>query len=179
MSGDQPNFGGFGFQLNDQISSDSWVEVTQELVNGFGKYTIDPDPFHIDPVWAKDNSPYGGTIAFGFFTISMLTHLMHIAQGSGARDVSANPKTHGHYLNYGFNRLRLVTPVPVGARIRGTFKIKDLTVDEKGRNIVTFEAKVLIENEEKPALVADWIALWVPGLSDKIDIAALKKRAIE
>jgi acyl dehydratase len=163
MADEQPNFGGFGFQLGDEMSSDSWVRVTQELINGFGKYTIDPDPFHIDPVWAKEHSPYGGTIAFGFFTISILTHLMHIAQGSSARDVSADPVTHGHYLNYGFNRLRLVSPVPVGSHIRGTFKIKDLTVDEKGRNVVTFDTTVVIEGEERPALIADWLAVWIPG----------------
>jgi acyl dehydratase len=163
MADEQPNFGGFGFQLGDEMSSDSWVQVTQELIDGFGKYTIDPDPFHIDPVWAKEHSPYGGTIAFGFFTISILTHLMHIAQGSNARDVSADPVTHGHYLNYGFNRLRLVSPVPIGSRIRGKFKIKDLTVDEKGRNVVTFDTTVVIEGEERPALIADWLAVWIPG----------------
>lgn len=163
MAADQPNFGGRGFQIGTELSSHQWVQVTQELIDGFGKYTIDPDPFHTDPAWARQHSPYGGTIAFGFFTMSMLTHLLHIAQGTGARDVAADPVTHGHYLNYGFNRLRLVTPVHVGARIRGTFKVKDLVIDEKGRNIVTFDSVISIEGEEWPALVADWLAVWVPG----------------
>ncbi len=154
---------GPAFQPGTTISSERWVEVTQELINGFGKYTIDPDPFHIDPEWAKAHSPYGGTIAFGFFTISMLTHLLHIAEGEAARDTAADPATHGHYLNYGFNRLRLVSPVPVGASIRGLFKINDTSVDEKGRNMVTFDATVIIKGEERPALVADWLAVWVPG----------------
>jgi acyl dehydratase len=157
------NFGSLEFDIGREFSSPVWVQVTQELIDGFGKYTIDPDPFHIDPEWASEHSPFGGTIAFGFFTISILTHLLHIAQGSGARDVAADPVTHGHYLNYGFNRLRLVSPVHVGKRIRGIFKVKDLVTDEKGRNIMTFDVIVEIEGEDRPALVADWLAVWVPG----------------
>lgn len=163
MMGIEKNFGIARFVVGQEISSAAWLRVTQELLDGFGKYTIDPDPFHIDPIWAKEHSPYGGTIAFGFFTISMLTHLMHLAQGTGARDVAADPTKYGHYLNYGFNRLRLVAPVPVDARIRGIFKIKDLIVDEKGRSIVTFDVKIEIEGETRPALIADWLAVWIPG----------------
>jgi acyl dehydratase len=160
------SFGGAGFNIGQKINSSAWVQVTQDLLDGFGKYTIDPDPFHIDPVWAKEHSPFGGTIAFGFFTVSMLTHLLHIAQGTGARDVAADPVTHGHYLNYGFNRLRLVSPVYAGKNIRGLFSIKDLKVDEKGRSIVTFDTTIEIEGEERPALVADWLAIWIPGESN-------------
>ena len=157
------HFGGAGFNIGDQISSPAWLLVTQDLIDGFGQYTIDPDPFHIDPVWAKNHSPFGGTIAFGFFTISILTHLLHIAQGSGARDVAADPVTHGHYLNYGFNRLRLVSPLHIGKRIRGIFKVKNLIVDAKDRSILTFDAIIEIEGEDRPALVADWLAVWIPG----------------
>jgi acyl dehydratase len=157
------NFGGLGFEIGREFRSPAWVQVTQELIDGFGKYTLDPDPFHIDPAWAKEHSPFAGTIAFGFFTVSILTHLLHIAQGSGARDVAADPVTHGHYLNYGFNRLRLVSPIHVNKRIRGVFTVKDLIVDEKGRNIMTFDVTVEIEGEDRPALVADWLAVWIPG----------------
>jgi acyl dehydratase len=156
-------FAGIGLTVGDVIRGDDWVNVTQELIDGFGKYTLDPDPFHIDPVWAKEHSPFGGTIAYGFLTISLLTHLMHRAQGAKARDVAADPRIFGHYLNYGFNRLRLVAPVHVGARVQGEFKVKDLTVDEKGRNVVTFESTVRIEHEDRPALIAEWLAVWVPG----------------
>jgi acyl dehydratase len=156
-------FAGAGFAIGQVISSPVWVEVTQTLLDGFGKYTIDPDPFHIDPAWAKEHSPYGSTIAFGFFTISMLTHMLHLAQGTAARDVAADPTKYGHYLNYGFNRLRLVSPVHVGRKIRGIFKIKELAVDEKGRSILTFDVTIEIDGEERPALVADWLAVWIPG----------------
>jgi acyl dehydratase len=163
LTGTATAFGGAEFDIGQQISSPAWLQVTQELMDGFGKYTIDPDPFHIDPVWAKEHSPFGGTIAFGFFTVSMLTHLLHLAQGTGARDVAADPVTHGHCLNYGFNRLRLVSPVHIGKNIRGVFKVKELAGDEKGRAILTFAVTIEIEGEERPALVADWLAVWISG----------------
>jgi acyl dehydratase len=154
---------GPGFTPNSVIGPSKWVTITQELIDGFARYTLDPDPFHMDPEWATTNSPFGGTIAFGFQTMSLLTHLMHSAQGDNARDTAANPAIHGHYLNYGFNRLRLVSPVKVNRRLRGIFIIKNVEVDDKGRNIVTFDCTVEIEGEIRPALVAEWLAVWVPG----------------
>jgi acyl dehydratase len=145
------------------IGTSEWVPVTQELISGFARYTLDPDPFHIDPKWARANSPFGGTIAFGFLTMSLLTHLMHSAQGERARDTSADPTVHGYYLNYGFNRLRLIAPVKVDSRVRGHFTVKNREIDDKGRNIVTFDCLIEIEGEQRPALVAEWLAMWVPG----------------
>jgi acyl dehydratase len=152
-----------GFALGAVIESPAWVQIPQEMIDGFARYTIDPDPFHIDPAWAQEHSPFGGTIAFGFLTISLLTHLLHKAQGSSARDTSADPAIYGHYLNYGFDRLRLISPVHVNSRIRGKFTVKDLRVDSKNRCVVTFEAIIEIETEERPALIAEWLAIWVPG----------------
>jgi acyl dehydratase len=157
------DFRAAGLERGARFENDQWVTITQDLIDGFGKYTLDPDPFHIDPEWAKKHSPYGGTIAFGFMTMSLLTHLLHIAQGDQARDASADPSKFGHYLNYGFNRLRLVSPVPVNACIRGRFVVKDVIIDEKGRQIVSFDSTIDIENESRPALVAEWLALWVPA----------------
>jgi acyl dehydratase len=156
------DFGTAGIELGARFENDRWVTITQDLIDGFGKYTLDPDPFHIDPEWSKAHSPYGGTIAFGFMTMSLLTHLLHIAQGDQARDTAADPSKFGHYLNYGFNRLRLVSPVPVNSRIRGRFVVKDVITDEKGRQILSFDAIIEIENAQRPALVAEWLAVWVP-----------------
>jgi acyl dehydratase len=152
-----------GIELGARFENDQWVTISQDLIDGFGKYTLDPDPFHIDPEWSKAHSPYGGTIAFGFMTMSLLTHLLHIAQGDQARDTAADPSQFGHYLNYGFNRLRLVSPVPVNSRIRGRFVVKDIVIDEKGRQVLSFDATVEIENAPRPALVAEWLAVWVPA----------------
>jgi acyl dehydratase len=157
------DFGDAGMVTGARFENNRWLTVTQELIDGFGKYTLDPDPFHIDPDWSKAHSPYGGTIAFGFLTMSLLTHLLHIAQGEKARDTTADPSKFGHYLNYGFNRLRLVSPVLVDSRIRGRFALKDVVIEERGRQVVSFDATVEIENEPRPALVAEWLAVWVPA----------------
>jgi acyl dehydratase len=153
------------FNVGDVIGPGAWVTVDQEMINGFAVHTRDPDPFHIDPAWAKANSPFGGTIAYGFLTISLLTHLLYGAQGDAARDVTADPSKHGHFMNYGFDKLRLIAPVKVGSRIRGLFTIANRKVDAQGRNVVILDATIEIENEERPALAAQWITIWIPGTS--------------
>jgi acyl dehydratase len=152
-----------GLAVGAKIGPSDWVLVTQEMISGFARYTLDPDPLHMDPKWAEANSPYGVTIAFGFLTVSLLTHLMHSAQGSRARDPAADPAVHGYYLNYGFNRLRLISPVKVDSRVRGHFIVKNREVDDKGRDIATFDCLIEIEGEQRPALVAEWLAMWIPG----------------
>jgi acyl dehydratase len=165
MTDPETHLGGVRFAVGTVIGNAEWVPIPQELIDGFGHCTIDPDPFHIDPAWAKEHSPFGRTIAFGFLTISLLTHLLRKAQGTSARDTTADPAVHGYYLNYGFDRLRLVSPVYVDKRVRGKFIVKNLRVNDKGRSIVTFDVVIEIENESRPALVADWLAIWMPGTS--------------
>lgn len=142
-----------------EIGVSDWVVVDQPMIDGFAEVTRDPDPMHIDPSWAAAQGPFNGSIAFGFLTVSLLTHLLHSAMGT-APDRAAED---GHYLNYGFNRLRLVEPVPAGSRIRGRFAKREQVQDEKGRWRVTFDCTIEIEGRERPALVAEWLSVWVPG----------------
>jgi acyl dehydratase len=135
-----------------------WVRITQEMIDEFAHCTLDPDPMHVDPEWAAAG-PFGTTISFGFLTMSLLSRLMHAAlKTPHARDLSVS----GYYLNYGFERLRLVSPVKVNSRIRGRFHLIERKQDEKGRELSTFHCVVEIEGEERPAMVADWLSLWVP-----------------
>ena len=69
-------------QPGDIAGTSKWVTVDQAMINGFGTITLDPDPMHVDPIWARENGPFGGSIAFGFLTVSLLTHLLHDALGS-------------------------------------------------------------------------------------------------
>lgn len=150
----------FGAKPGDVLGVSPWTLVSQDLVTGFGRDTLDDDPLHNDPAWAKANSPYGGTIAYGFFTVSLLTHLFNSAMH---REHDRDPKGVGYYLNYGFDRLRLVEPVPVGARVRGHFTLMDVWFDERGRRLSKLGVRVDIENNPKPALVAEWLSIWIPG----------------
>lgn len=142
-----------------EVGVSDWIVVDQEMINGFGKVTLDPDPMHVDPEWAA-TGPFGGAIAFGFLTVSLLTHMLHSAMGTHPSKENA---ALGHYLNYGFDRLRLVSPVPAGARIRGRFVKLRQAEDEKGRFRTTFDCVVEIEGADRPALIAQWLSIWVPA----------------
>ncbi len=151
-----------GLNPGDDFEPSPWLDVTQDMVDHFGAATLDPDPMHIDPEWAREKGPFGGTIAFGFLTMSLLTHLLHQALRTHSH---RDPSEFGYFLNYGFNRLRLVSPVPVGARIRGQFKVADRVRDERGRWITTMDCTVEIEGSVRPALVAEWLSVWVPPVT--------------
>jgi len=145
------------YPLGSEIGVSSWLTIDQPMIDQFGTVTLDPDPMHIDPVWAGRHSPYRGTIAFGFLTISLLTHLLHDAMSHGT------DRHAGHYLNYGFDRLRLISPVLVSSRIRGRFTLAGRSTDDKARYLSKIGVEVQIEGGEKPALIADWLAMWVPS----------------
>jgi acyl dehydratase len=140
------------------IGTSDWLLITQDSISQFGEVTLDPDPMHVDPDWAE-SGPFGHTIAFGFQTMSMLSHLLFQALGV---DSSRHDIAQGYYLNYGCDRLRLITPVPVGSRIRGRFKIADVRQDAQDRKIVKLLAEVDIEGSDRIALFAEWLVMWVP-----------------
>jgi acyl dehydratase len=140
------------FQLvGQEIGVSSWIEIDQRRITEFGLITEDPDPMHIDPQWAARNSPYGTTIAFGFLTISLMTRMLN--------EVIARPQDEVSTLNYGFDRLRLLSPVRVGARVRGRVTLKQLALRAPTQFRSVYGVVVEIEGEERPALVADWIAV--------------------
>ena len=130
-----------------------WMTITQELVNQFADVTQDHQFIHIDPVRAKQ-TPFGATIAHGFLTLSLLTHL-----GKGMEDPNADPRRYEGLVmgvNYGFDKVRFISPVKVGRRIRAHAELSK--VELKGNAIqATRTFTVEIEGEEKPALVAEWI----------------------
>lgn len=147
-------------KVGESLGVSDWMVVTQDMITAFGSATLDADPMHDDPKWAAEKSPFGKTIAYGFQTMGLLTHLM---RGAIGEPYATEPSEKGYALNYGFDRLRLVSPVPVGSKIRGRFKLADRSVDEKGRIVQRVNAVVEIENHSSPALVADWLFIWVPA----------------
>jgi acyl dehydratase len=142
----------FQADVGNDEGTGEWFQVTQDLVDRFADITHDHQFIHVDPEAAKA-TPFGGTIAHGFLTLSMLTHLS--AGTSGPVD----PKKYEGMLmgvNYGFNKVRFVNPVKVGARIRA--RAVTSNVELKGNAIdATRNFTVEIEGEEKPALVAEWV----------------------
>lgn len=144
-------------RAGDELGVSDWVRIDQPMIDAFGHLTRDVDPLHMDVEWARVNGPFGGTTAFGFLTISMLTHLFRSMAERDLRDTDL-----GLFLNYGFERLRLVAPVPSGARVRGKFTAGGTREDAGGRKIMTIHCEVEVEGQDRPALVCDWLSAWVP-----------------
>lgn len=132
-----------------------WLTVTQDAINQFGEATGDMDWLHTDPERAQRESPFGGTIAFGFWTISMLTYFCRQAFGRDYPDGAI------YGLNYGFDRIRMIAPVPVGSRIRNHTRLLGVEDRDGGRYLVKTENRVEIEGTEKPAMIAEWLYMIV------------------
>jgi len=136
--------------VGTDLGTSDWITVEQDRVNQFADVTEDHQFIHVDPEGAKD-SPFGGPIAHGFLTLSLLSKF---SEQGGLLIEGVNMG-----VNYGFEKVRFLAPVKVGKRVRGHFKLK--AVDEKrpGQFLLTYEVSVEIEGEDKPALIADWLGM--------------------
>ena len=134
-------------RVGEEVGISPWIEVTQERIDTFAKAIDDFQWIHVDRERAK-SSPLGGTIAHGFLTLSLLSHLAE-------RTFSFADRRMG--INYGANRIRFTSPVPAGSRVRARFKLAKFEKLDDGGVQVTWNTTVEIEGKEKPALVAEWI----------------------
>jgi len=132
--------------VGEELGVSPWVEVTQERIDTFARAIDDFQWIHVDPARAKD-SPFGGTIAHGFLTLSLLSHLSE-------RTFSFSDRRMG--VNYGLNRVRFTSPVPSGSRVRARFTLAKYEPLDGGVQ-VTWNTVVEIEGAARPALVAEWI----------------------
>ena len=135
----------------DNGTSD-WVLIDQDMVNLFADATIDHNWIHVDLEMAK-NGPFGGTIAHGFLTLS-LTPLFNC---SG----KYLPEGMKMFLNYGLNKVRFIAPVHVGSRIRSKMVLSGVEEKEPGRLLMTITHTIEIEGQDKPACVAEALAMFM------------------
>lgn len=135
---------------NFELESSEWHTVTQEQINQFADCTLDHQFIHIDPEKASQ-TPFGGTIAHGFLTLSMLSHFSE----------QFALVIEGTYMgvNYGFDSVRFISPVKVGKKIRAHAKSLEIIEKRPGQFMSRTEVTVEIEGEEKPALKAVWIGM--------------------
>jgi acyl dehydratase len=133
-------------RVGEEVGVSPWLAVTQERIDTFAKAIEDFQWIHVDAARAKA-SPFGGTIAHGFLTLSLLSHLAELTFAFSDRKMG---------VNYGLNRVRFTSPVRSGARVRGRFTLAKYEKIESGVQ-VTWNTTVEIENAPKPALVAEWI----------------------
>ena len=134
-------------RVGEEVAVSPWMEITQERIDTFAKAIDDFQWIHVDRARAR-SSPYGGTIAHGFLTLSLLSHLSEQTFAYSDRKMG---------VNYGLNRVRFTSPVPAGSRVRARFTLAKHEPIENGGVQVTWNTVVEIEGKDKPALVAEWI----------------------
>ncbi|PTM94307.1 MaoC family dehydratase [Mycoplana dimorpha] len=137
--------------VGKEIGLSRWFTVDQTMIDRFAQATEDHQFIHTDPVRAAQETPFGGTIAHGFLSLSLLS----------AMNYDCLPKvieqTMG--INYGFDKVRFMTPVKSGARVRGRFTMADARFRGAGMLMCTYDVTVEIEDERKPALTANWLTI--------------------
>src|SRR3954452_21720773 len=123
-------------RVGEEIGVSGWLTVDQARIDAFAEVTEDLQFIHVDPE-AAAQTPFGGTIAHGFLTLSLLSRM--------AADVMLVPETTKMAVNYGLNRVRFIAPVPAGSRVRGTFTLAN--VEERGDGQLLMHHNVLVEIE--------------------------------
>jgi acyl dehydratase len=137
--------------VGTEVGLSSWIAIDQARIDAFAQATLDWQFIHVDPEAAK-SSVFGGTIAHGFLTLSLIS-----AMAQEALPTIDGAKTS---VNYGMNSLRFVAPVRSGRQVRGRFMLTAVSDRSPGVVQATLAVRVEIENEPKPAVVAEWLVLF-------------------
>ncbi len=142
-------------RVGQEIGVSSWHVVDQDRIDRFAAVTEDRQFIHVDPERAATETPFGGTIAHGFLTLSLLS----------AMGQEALPAIKGRRMgiNYGLDRVRFLSPVQTGSRVRGRFTLSDISMRSDTQVTLRYQVVVEIEGADKPALAAEWITLAVLG----------------
>ena len=139
--------------VGQEMGASEWFQIDQDRINAFADATLDHQFIHVDPEQAK-NTPFGGTIAHGFLTLSLLPHL----QTSMSELVIPAGLKMG--MNYGFDKIRFLAPVKVNSKVRAVAKLKEVVEKNPGQFLMTSEYTVEIEGSPKPALIAEWMLMY-------------------
>jgi acyl dehydratase len=137
--------------IGTETGLSDWILVDQTMIDAFANATDDHQFIHVDPERAKAESPFGGTIAHGFLTLSLMSTMNY----------NCLPKIREQTMgiNYGFDKIRFISPVKSGASIRGHFTLSDARFRGAGMMMTSYDVSIEIENEKKPALTATWTTI--------------------
>ena len=139
--------------IGTEVGVSNWITVDQDMIDTFAKTTHDEQWIHVDPERAAAETPFGGTIAHGFLTLSLASRF--------AYDCFAMMPGQVMGINYGMNKLRFLMPVRAGSKLRGRFTLKDVTARSATDLLRTNTLTIEIDGEDTPALVAEWLGLAV------------------
>ena len=137
-------------RIGVEVGVSSWLTVDQPRIDAFAEATEDRQFIHVDPE-AAAQTPFGGTIAHGFLSLSLLSRM--------AAEATLLPEGLKMAVNYGFDRVRFVAPVKSGQRVRGRFTLDSIEEKAPGQLLMRHKVTVEIEGAHKPALTADWLGL--------------------
>jgi len=144
-------------RVGQEVGVSRWIEVTQGVIDGFAEVTQDRQFIHVDTKRAAAETPFGGTIAHGFLTLSLLSACAY----------DALPQIEGRAMgiNYGFDKIRFLSPVRSGSRIRARFRLAEVQMRSPSEALMRYGVMVEIEGAQRPALAADWLTMAVlaPG----------------
>lgn len=140
-------------RIGTVLGQSSWITVDQKMIDGFATVTNDHQFIHVDPERAKKETPFGGTIAHGYLTLSLLAGM-----GYEALPAMTN-RAMG--INYGLDKVRFLSPVRAGSRVRGSFKLADVTQRSLKELLFKYEVTVEIEGQDRPALIAESLGMAV------------------
>ena len=137
-------------RVGREVGVSDWILVDQARIDAFAEVTEDRQFIHVDPDMAA-TTPFGGTVAHGFLTLSLLSRM--------AADAMLRPDEVKMGVNYGLEHVRFLAPVRSGRRVRGRFRLDRFDEKRPGQWQFVHNVTVEIEGEDKPALVADWIGM--------------------
>lgn len=137
-------------RVGEEIGVSRWFVVDQKRIDGFADVTEDHQFIHVDPV-AAAKTPFKGTIAHGFLSLSMLSAFAYDALPDIADRVMG--------VNYGFDKIRFLTPVPAGAKVRARFTLRECEAKSPTDWVTRYAVTVDIDGQTRPALIADWITM--------------------
>ena len=138
-------------KIGQEVGVSQWIKIDQSVINRFAETTYDDQWIHVSPERVVRETSYGGTIAHGFLTLSLASRFSYDCLDSALGQVMS--------INYGFNKLRFITPVKVGSRLRGRFKVSGVVQKSSTDLLREMALTIEIEDENKPAIVADWLSL--------------------
>jgi len=139
--------------VGTEVGVSNWITVDQEMIDTFAKTTHDEQWIHVDPERAAAETPFGGTIAHGFLTLSLASRFAYDCFSLMPGQVMG--------INYGMNKLRFLMPVRAGSKLRGRFTLVDVKARSATDLLRTNTLAIEIDGEETPALVAEWLGLAV------------------
>jgi len=140
--------------VGTKLEPSDWIEISQQRINEFADCTEDHQFIHVDEAKAK-NTPFGGTIAHGFLTLSLLAGLIE--------KIGVTPENTVMGMNYGFDKVRFLAPVRSGKRVRMVGEVLNVNQKDENRFLTTFGVSIEIEGEDTPALAAEFLLMSFTG----------------